>query len=100
MEFNEIWRNPVSPQLSRPEREKVHFRCPVSVARIENDEFYIISMFPQEIYVDFMYISWNLHNFFKNHSFSPQGGNVAVANGIYYVLGVQNGENQLSAHFH
>ena len=41
-------------QLFRPEREKLRFPAPASVARIENDEFYIISMFRQEIYVDFM----------------------------------------------
>ena len=44
-------------QLFRPEREKLHFHAPVSVARIEDYEFYMISMFRQEIYVDFMLIS-------------------------------------------
>ena len=87
-------------QLFRPEREKLHFRCPVSVARFENYDFLRISMSRQEFYVSFMKNLRGLHNFFKDHSFSSQGGNVAVANGIYYVLGVQNGENQLFVHFH
>ena len=54
MKFSEIWWILVTFQLFRPEREKLHSRAPASVARIENHEFYIISMFRQEIYVDFM----------------------------------------------
>ena len=54
MKFGEIWWILVIFQLFRPEREKLHSRAPASVARIGNDEFYIISMFRQEIYVNFM----------------------------------------------
>ena len=54
MKFSGIWVNLFIFQLFRPEREKLHFHAPASMARIGNDEFYIISMFRQEIYVNFM----------------------------------------------
>ena len=41
-------------QLIRPKREKLDFRAPASVARIENYEFYIFPMPRQEFYVTFM----------------------------------------------
>ena len=68
--------------------------APVSVARFENHDFLRISMSRQEFYVSFMKNLCNLHNFFRKYSFSLQGENVALANGIYYVLGVRSAKDQ------
>ena len=100
MKFGEDWRNLLISQLFRPEREKLHFHCPVCLARFEIYHSLRISMSRQEFHVIFMKILWILQNFFNHHSFSLQGENVALANGIYYVLGVRNAKNQDYAHFH
>ena len=100
MKFCEFWRNLLISQLFRPEREKLHFHCPVCFKGFEIYHFLRISMSGQELYVVFMKILWNLQISFKNHSFSLQGENVTLANGIYYVLGVRNAKNQDFAHFH
>ena len=71
--------------LSHPKREILDFLAPVSVARFRNIDLYGIPIFRN---MSFPHIPCKFLGFSSQSSFSLQGGNVALANGIYKVFWV------------